>query len=190
MSLAARDLPSHMTAEEFLAWPDELPFAQLIDGEVVMNTPTARHGRLILEVHYRFRLFADAHPGSGEMGHDLNTVMDDRNVFTPDLWWVPDHQRPGSRQNRFDEVPPPLVVEVRSPSTWRYDVGVKLRRYEERGCAEVWLVDGEDDTVVVHRRSSPAAPAFDVRLDLAAGDVLSTPLVPGWEVELGALFSC
>lgn len=189
MSLAARDLPSHMTAAEFLAWPDELPFTQLIDGEIVVGNPTLRHGRLVLELYYRFRRFAEAHPGTGEMGIDTAALINDRNVFIPDLWWVPDERRLAGSANAYDP-PPPLVVEVRSPSTWRYDIGVKLQRYEERGCAEVWLVDGDDDVVVVHRRSAPDAPAFDVRRELAAGDVLTTPLIPAWEVDLGALFSC
>lgn len=38
-------------------------------------------------------------------------------------------------------VPPQLAVEVRSESTWRFDVGPKKRVYEEAGLGEQWLVD-------------------------------------------------
>lgn len=188
MSLAARDLPASMTAEEFLAWPDELPFTELIEGTVVENVPTVRHNRLVVELHYRFRRFADDHPGAGELGFGAYTLINDANVYIPDAWWVPDEQRLANDQRGYREALPPLVIEVRSPSTWRYDTGVKLRRYEERGVAEVWLVDGDDDVVTVHRRSAPDT-GFDVQLVLRPGDVLATPLVPGWELDVADLLA-
>jgi hypothetical protein len=36
---------------------------------------------------------------------------------------------------------PDLAVEVRSPSTWRYDVGKKKATYERGGLPELWPVD-------------------------------------------------
>lgn len=190
MSLAARDLPRRMTADEFFALPesDELRFAQLVDGELVFNTPAARHNRLVLHLAHSFMTWADSQVDPGEGGFNTNALIDEHNVFTPDLWWVPAARQLGARDTHF-EVPPPLVVEVRSPSTWRYDIGTKLRHYEGRGVAEVWLVDGEVDTVHIHRRRTPAALTFDLSLDLGRDDVLTTPLVPGWQVDLEALFS-
>lgn len=177
-----------MTADEFFALPGELPNAQLINGELVLNSPAARHQRIILWLSHLFLRHAEEHPGLGELGTEIDTPMDRFNVYKPDLWWVPEDQRLASHDNRF-ATPPPLVVEVRSPSTWRYDVGTKLRTYDSVGVSEVWLVDTAADVVLVYRRNEPTSASFDVELELGAGDVLTTPLIPGWEIDLAGLFA-
>lgn len=188
MALAARD-HKKMTAEEFFATTDEQPRAQLIDGElVVVNSPAARHNRVINRLLRLYWSHADSHPRCGEVGTSGDVAIGEHNVFVPDLWWVPDDQRLADDQSRFPS-PPPLVVEVRSPSTWRYDVGPKLRHYEAAGVDEVWLVDTAADVVLVYRRSRADAPTFDIALELTTDDTLTTPLVPGWSIDLGELFA-
>ena len=61
---------------------------------------------------------------------------------------------------------PDLAVEVRSPSTWRFDIGTKKRGYEAAGLGELWLVDTVGDRVIVHRRSHPDAVEFDVTFEV------------------------
>ncbi len=187
MALAARD--HRMTVDEFFVATEGLSKAQLIDGElVVVDSPAARHHRIILWLSYLHLTFAQGHPGAGHLGMDSDVPIGDHNVYVPDLYWVPDDQRLADDQSRFPS-PPPLVVEVRSPSTWRYDIGTKLRHYETSGVAEVWLVDTAADVVLVYRRSGPEIPTFDIALELTADDTLTTPLVPGWDVDLGELFT-
>lgn len=187
MAFAPSD--SHkMTADEFFALPEELPHAQLINGELVVNSPAFVHQRIIVEVIGLFRLHAETHPGCGVLGIELDTPLDAHNVFKPDLWWVPDERRPADWENRFTN-PPSLVIEVRSPLTWRYDVGTKLRMYEAHGVAEVWLVDTAADVVLVYRRRAPESIHFDVELEFGPGDTLFTPLVEGWEIDLARLFA-
>ncbi len=178
-----------MTAEEFFALPDvdELPNPQLIDGELVVSTPAARHQRVIVRLAHAFMLHAEVHPDAGEVGIEIDTLIDDYNVYKPDLWWVPPEQMLDDVDNRYDP-PPPLVIEVRSPSTWKYDTGIKLRHYEARGVAEVWLVDTVRDVVRVYRRDAPGAPTFRPVQVVTAQDPLTTPLIPAWEIDLEALF--
>ncbi|HXH55792.1 Uma2 family endonuclease [Iamia sp.] len=185
MALAAS--APKMTAEEFFALPGELPHPQLIDGELVVSTPTAGHQRLVAELIGLFHVHRQSHPGCGELGIEIDTVLDEVNVYAPDLWWVPDGRRLADDQSRFGS-PPPLVVEVRSPSTWRYDIGSKLRHYEAAGVAEVWLVDTAADVVLVFRRRTSDATTFDVALELTTADTLATPLIDGWTIDLGELF--
>jgi len=83
---------------------------------------------------------------------------------------------------------PDLAVEVRSPSTWRYDIGLKKGAYERHGLPELWLVDTDADAVLVFRRSEPTAPTFDVSLELAREDDLRSPLLSGFVLPVAALF--
>lgn len=147
-----------------------------------------RHQRFTGEIYVLLTMWLRNHPGHGEAGIPVDLHLDDRNVFAPDVWWVPEEARPARDAKRIVG-PPALAVEVRSPSTWRYDVGAKRKTYERLGLAQLWLVDTESDSVLVYRRSSPESPEFDVALELGAGQSLATPLIPGFEIDLGQLFA-
>ena len=75
---------------------------------------------------------------------------------------------------------------MRSGATWVYDVGPKRERYERHGLRELWLADTASRTLLVYRRSRPEA-GFDVALELAADDTLTSPLLPGFAVPVGDL---
>ncbi len=83
---------------------------------------------------------------------------------------------------------PDLAAEVRSPSTWRYDIGAKKAGYERHGLPELWLVDTAAEEVLVFRRSSPGATAFDVALELDRSQRLESPLLPGFGLDPAELF--
>ena len=84
--------------------------------------------------------------------------------------------------------PPALVVEVLSKSTRKRDAQTKRRLFERTGVREYWLVDPELDTVQVFRPSPEGKLARVVELTAEDGDVLTTPLLPGCEIDLRELF--
>ncbi|CAN5742363.1 hypothetical protein BH24ACT3_BH24ACT3_09980 [soil metagenome] len=84
--------------------------------------------------------------------------------------------------------PPQLAVEVRSPSTWRFDVGRKKQVYEATGLAELWLVDTASESVLVYRRSSPASARFDIALELGGAAELTSPPLDGFALGVAELF--
>ena len=178
---------SRLTAEEYHALPHTDRWTQLIDGEVVVDQPNLRHQRIAGELHGLLWSWLREHPGQGEATLPVDVQLGDRNVFAPDVVFVVEPERP-ARDARRIVGPPSLAIEVRSPSSWRYDVGAKKSTYEQHGLAELWLVDTRADTVLVYRRSTPEAPAFDVALEIAAEEPLSTPLIPGLVIDLAALF--
>ncbi|HET7720416.1 MAG TPA: Uma2 family endonuclease [Acidimicrobiales bacterium] len=183
---------TRLTAEEYFALPPtaatgERRRTQLIDGEVVVTEASLRHQRITLELAHRLTIWLRENPGHGEAGIPVDVHLDDFNVFAPDVWWVPEASRPARDAKRIVG-PPALAVEVRSPSTWRFDVGTKKATYERLGLSELWLVDTEANSVLVYRRSTPEADRFDIALELEAGEVLTTPLIPGFSLVLEDLF--
>jgi Uma2 family endonuclease len=82
---------------------------------------------------------------------------------------------------------PELVVEIGSPGTRKRDETIKRRLYEQSGVSEYWIVDPEIDAVRVYRRDGEhfARPA---ELSREAGDVLTTPLLPGLDLPLARIF--
>jgi Uma2 family endonuclease len=112
-----------MTAEEFLELPlDEYRFTQLIDVEIVVFEAILRHQRITGFIYRRLAEWTEAAPGRGEAGIPVEVVLDDRNVFSPDVWWLRETHKPDRDAKRLYEAPD-LAIEVRSPSTWRYDIG-------------------------------------------------------------------
>ncbi len=151
-----------------------------------MNEPKSRHDRIGFRIARRLADWVDG-PGSGEAAvHRAWTSAGD-NYFVPDAWWVRDDHVQADDVSLAPRYPD-LVVEVRSPSTWRYDLGPKRHAYEVGGVSELWLVDTASDTVIVNRRSSPGAPTFDVVEELGSGEVLGSPLLPGFSLPVDELF--
>ncbi len=178
-----------MTAEEFVAAPvpDHGRPWNLVDGEVVVNEPTRLHlcvqRNLVVALHDWTRA---AHGrGSAELPADI--AIDDRNVFAPDILWYSAERLPAVDAPAPYPMPS-LAVEVRSPSTWRYDIGVKKATYERHGLPELWLVDTVASAVLIFRRSRPEVATFDLALELGNGEALTSPMLPGFELQVGDVF--
>jgi len=116
-----------------------------------------------------------------------HVLVDDRNVFGPDVVWYRDDRVPGLHDPRPYAMPD-LVAEVRSPSTWRFDIGTKKAAYERHGLGELWLADTAASVLLVFRGSAPERPGFDEALELTRGDLLSSPRLRGFEPPLDELF--
>lgn len=185
--MAVSSTSRRLTADEFFALDLPERHVQLINGEIVVNEPSLRHQRITAELFHLITLWCRAEPGRGEAGMPVDVHLDDRNVYAPDVWWVREERVPGRDARRIVGAPD-LAAEVRSPSTWRYDVGTKKRVYEQTGLPELWLVDTDADTVLVYRRSTREATEFDVALELGRGEQLTTPLLLGLSIDLDALF--
>ncbi|MEX1009155.1 MAG: Uma2 family endonuclease [Acidimicrobiia bacterium] len=174
-----------LTLDEFLA-RDFPPRTQLVNGEVVMNQPKARHDRIAFHLARRLAEWVEE-KGSGEAAVNRGWTSTGPNYFVPDAWWVQaDRITPGDVS--LTPHYPDIVIEVRSPSTWRYDIGPKRAAYEQAGVAELWFVDPDSETVAVDRRSKPDAPKFDVQLELGRGSVLESPLLRGFSITIDELF--
>ncbi len=183
----AMAVAQRMTAEEYLAQELDEIRSELVEGEVVVHEPGKPHQLLVLALLRALDGWVRGAPGRGQVWIPLDVRIDDGNVFAPDLLWY----RP-ERGHDEDTGPPyplpDLAVEVRSPATWRYDIGAKKSAYERAGLPELWLVDTAADVVLVFRRSSPAAAAFDLALELTVDNDLTSPLLPGFARSLREVF--
>ena len=82
---------------------------------------------------------------------------------------------------------PALVVEVLSPSTRRRDLGIKRDLFDRAGVREYWIIDGGKNAIDVYRRSAGGL-LLSTRLRADAGEALTTPLLPGFQLHLAPLF--
>ena len=143
-----------LTVDEYLALPDspELRHAELVDGEVVMDPPRPLHQLVAGELYFQLMSWTRSSDGRGSVWQELGLRLDGRNLFQPDLLWYPAQR--GVDLHATISPLPELAAEVRSPSTWRYDIGAKKNSYERAGLRELWLVD----TAASRSWSSAARP--------------------------------
>jgi Uma2 family endonuclease len=184
MAFVARQ--DKVSADDFLAMTWLPRFTQLIDGEVVLNSPSHRHQRVLTELLHRLVNWAKASPGRGVACFEVDVKVDKENVYCPDVWWYREERVPDIDAVSLPYLPD-LAAEVLSPSTRRHDLGTKRVRYEEQGLLELWLIDprpGADPVVTVFRRSSREVSTFDVNLTLRVDDVLGSPQLEGFSVKV------
>jgi len=158
-----------MTAAEYLANADETRRTELVEGVVVVNEPRRLHQHLLFEIAVALRAWTSAKRGRGEVSMPLDVAIDERNVYAPDVLWYAEGRIPHLRADRPYPVPD-LAVEIRSPTTWRHDIGAKKAGYERAGLAELWLIDSAADVVFAFRRSRPGVATFDSARDRARRD--------------------
>ncbi len=181
---------SLMTAEEFVALPEaerERPW-NLVNGEVVVNSARLVHGRVAINILFALMTWLRAAPGRGSAVSPIDIAIDERNVYAPDVSWYSADRLPATDASAPYPMPD-LAVEVRSPSTWRYDVGAKKDGYERRGLPELWLVDTEARSVLVYRRTQAGSSTFDISLEVGEGERLTSPLLPGFALAVDEIFS-
>lgn len=163
-----------LTVEEFLAreWPRG---TQLIDGVVVLSEPTPLHQHVVMEFGVALRQWTKSSTGRGMVYLSLD-VFYESNVLAPDLLWF---EEPLPLDVKRADRGANLLVEVRSESTWRDDLGRKRERYLQHGVPELWLVDTVGRRVIVHRT--------DGVWERHADDLLASPQLPGFEARVGDL---
>jgi Uma2 family endonuclease len=180
-----------MTAEEYLARPyDERERGwELIGGEIVdMHDPLLPHELVRMELLDALRAWTREQPARGLAIGSIDVGIGPHDVYGPDVHWYREDRVPPRDSGRPYPVPD-LAVEIRSPSTWRYDIGAKKSGYERAGLPELWLVDTAADDVLIFRRSRPDAPAFDVALELTRDETLTSPALAGFALPVATIFA-
>ena len=179
-----------LTYDDFLLFPDDGLRHEIIDGEhYVTASPVTRHQLLVGRLHFEIELHLRAHPGSGQVFlAPFDVVLSHWDVVEPDLLLITPDQ-PDILTAENVQGPPALVIEVMSPSTCSRDERLKRDLFDRVGVREYWLVNPDTNVVTVHRRADGGQFGAARPLAAAQGEVLTTPLLPGFSISLDALFA-
>jgi len=140
-----------VSAREFEALTDEDVKAELFDGVMIVHSPsTLRHEDLQGFLLSAMRLYAEAKGLGKVMGSNALMQLAPERRFAPDVLFVRAKRVPTPLLPEL-EGPADLVVEVLSPSTRQYDLQEKRSAYREGQIPEIWLVDGDQQRVLVDR---------------------------------------
>lgn len=162
---------------------------ELHDGELREKPPMSYvRGDIMFELVRLLQLQLDplAYRVRANTGHVRRSA---RNYYIPDVLVVPfTSSRPAVRLARAGEIytdPLPLVIEIWSPSTGRYDVDAKIPQYRQRGDLEIWRIHPFDHTLTVWRRQ----PDGSYMKTLYREGMVQVETLPGVTIDLDALLA-
>lgn len=152
---SAEKIPSkkqgEYTLDDYYALPDERR-VELIDGVIYdMASPTFIHQTIALRLGMTFSGYIDGNHGkciAAVAPMDVQLDMDNKTIVQPDVMIICDRSK---IKNRVVYGAPDLVVEVLSPSTYKKDIRLKLKKYRAAGVREYWIVDPDDHAVTVYK---------------------------------------
>lgn len=178
MTGAAPVLRDEVVWEEYLTLLDDPAYknAELIDGQVVVVTPNWLHQRIAAALIRVIGNWVVAGSGRGEVTFNPPVRITGRRAYLPDVAWYSEERLAGAETGG----PPDLAVEVLSPSTRAFDLVRKREDCARVGVRELWIVDPEGPAALVLRSGAAA-------VDLDADGELTSPLLPGLAIRVGAL---
>ncbi len=138
------------TLDDYYAIPDERR-VELIDGVIYdMGAPTYRHQAILGELFLQFRACTDKHEGNCRVvlsPCDVQLDNDNKTMVKPDLFVMCKNYDINMKHLKGA---PDLAVEILSPSTRSKDMLLKSYKYEKAGVREYWIVDPEEEEVIVY----------------------------------------
>ena len=186
MALSQKVEDEYYTYADFLEWDEDFR-AELLDGEIVMMAPpTTKHQIISGELFFKIRSYLEGKSCkvfAAPFGVRLFPKKDksDDTVFQPDIVVLCD---PEKIDEHGCNGAPDLVIEIISPSTAKYDRIYKLRKYQEAGVREYWILDPETESLQVYilENGRYMASAYDET------EKVPIAVLKDCEIDLSAIF--
>jgi Uma2 family endonuclease len=171
----------HRMAEVGLLAPDAR--VELIEGEIIDMAPIGKvHTSVVDQLT---RLFIRAVGDDAIVRVQGSVRLSQMSEPEPDVVLL--KPRPDFYRNEFATgVDTLLVIEV-SDSSLRYDRDVKVPFYARHGVPEVWIVDLQNDRLLVY--GSPSDGAYGRESSVARPESMLVTALPGVAVDLSSVFA-
>lgn len=177
-----------LTVADLDAFPDDDGNRyELIGGELfVSRAPGIPHQRVLHNLQMEFGSYLKANP-IGILVPGAGAIFSEYDAVIPDLAFV--------RNERWDQVVTgekftgavDLVIEIlsRGSENRRRDLSVKRKLYAKYGIAEYWIVDSENQSILIFRLREQS---LEEVVTFAGDQELESPLLPGFHLKASAIF--
>ena len=176
-----------LTVDEFLLLDRAGAFGdrrtELVAGDIYYMSPQFRpHGFAKDELAYRLRRALETMGSAIHVATEQSVDFDANSQPMPDIILTNEPRGEGA-------IPASsvlLIVEV-SASTLDFDLGVKAGLYAEAGVPEYWVVDLNENRVLMHASPRSDGSGYDGQLDVLFGEPLHAATIDGLTVESAGL---
>jgi Uma2 family endonuclease len=182
--------PIRWTTRDLDAMPDDGGWKryEIVDGELfVTRAPHIRHQNAGGNIYFELSAWSR----QTKLGTPFQTpgvIFSPSDAVIPDVVWISQERlAAGVDASGHLTVAPELMVDILSPGELneQRDREVKLKLYSLHGVQEYWIVNWQQKTIELYRRS-------DAQLQLVAtlleGDTLTSPLLPEFRVAIAQIF--
>jgi Uma2 family endonuclease len=176
------------TIADLEGFPDNSNRYEIVDGELfVTRAPHLDHQDVAGAIYAELRAWS-LQSGLGKPFMTPGVIFSVSDAVIPDVIWI-SHERRSQLTDSSGHLTgaPELIVEVLSNSEKdkKRDRETKLKLYSVQGVSEYWIFDREQQLIEVYRRENGL---LKKAMTLFKGDRLTSPLLPGFSCEVGALF--
>jgi Uma2 family endonuclease len=182
LGLRTVDLPytvriPHITDEQFDELVDEDTKAELFDGVMIVHSPASPiHNQIAAFVRDLMTRYVEERDLGRIYGPDDLIRIRRSRRFAPDIFFLVKDRVPDPIPEKQYVGSPDLAMEILSPSIRDYDLEEKRVAYQEAGIREIWLVDPEEQEVIVDRRR----PKGYVTVTVTTGRIASRAVAGFW----------
>lgn len=184
----ATETSTKFTYEDYLLFPDDGLRHEILDGEhYVSPSPNAKHQIVLVNILRVLDRFVHSKRLGRVFPAPFDVKLSEIDVVQPDILFMSNACLDSLTKNYLDGAPD-LAIEIISESHRKQDEIIKKKRYELFGVAEYWIVDPELESVKIYRRTGDAfAPAEIVSTE--SGGAITTPLLPGFSIDVTTIFA-
>lgn len=152
---------------------------ELLDGVVYRMSPQHRpHGFAKDELAYRLRRRLEEIRSELRVATEQSVALSQHSEPQPDIILTTEPRGEGP----IPAASVTLIVEI-SAATLATDLGRKADLYAEAGVPEYWVVDLNENRVLMHANPREDGSGYDSQLDVPFGESLHAATVEGLSVE-------
>lgn len=187
--VASTDPKIRWTIADLEAFPDNGDRYEIIDGDLyVTRAPHWKHQQALTHL-CQLLPNQDANNRTGKVLPAPGLILAGEENVIPDLVWISDEKIASCADElgHFTAAPE-LVVEVLSqtPQDVARDRQVKLKLYSRVGVREYWIVNWQQQTIEIYRRSQAR---LELVFTLFAEDQLTSPLFADLTLQVADIFN-
>jgi Uma2 family endonuclease len=151
-----------------------------------MSTPNAQHQEILGALFNQFYNYLQGkpckvYPAPFDVRLFYKEDDSDDTVVQPDITVICDEKKRGYEGCRGA---PDLVIEILSPSNTAIEMQRKLKLYHDAGIREYWIVDPENNGVIVYRFQEGA-----IFHTYKSADTVPVAIFPGLNISLEQVFA-
>ena len=180
-------MPAALTYEDYCQIPEDGNRYEVIDGKLCMSpSPAYNHQRVSFILSLKVGGYIEESGLGYMLAAPMDVVLSERDIVQPDLLFISKEQASIISEKNIQGAPD-LLIEILSEGNRRDDEVRKRDLYESYGVQEYWIVDPVLETIKVFRLEASKYKRI-VEWNLEADDVITTPLLPGFECRLANVF--
>jgi len=160
---------------------------EIIYGEAyAMSAPNAQHQEILMALSTQFYNYLQGkpckvYPAPFDVRLFYKEDDSDDTVVQPDITVICDEKKRGYEGCRGA---PDLVIEILSPSNTAIEMQRKLKLYQDAGIREYWIVDPENNGVIVYRFQEGT-----IFHTYKSADTVPVSIFPGLNISLEQVFA-